>query len=45
MDLVMDTVGAGLAALLSLWVLQDWVRSTSTGANQQADVYSRSHRE
>jgi hypothetical protein len=45
MDLVMDTVGAGLAALLSVWVLQDWVRSTSTGANQQAEVYSRSHRE
>jgi hypothetical protein len=45
MDLVMDTLGAGLAALLSLWVLKDWVRSTSTGANQQADVYSRSHRE
>jgi hypothetical protein len=45
MDLVMDTLGAGLAALLSLWVLQDWVRSTSTGANQQAEVYSRSHRE
>jgi len=45
MDLVMDTVGAGLAALLSLWALQDWVRPTSTGANQQAEVYSRSHRE
>jgi len=30
MDLVMDTLGAGLAALLSLWALQDWVRPTQT---------------
>lgn len=44
-DLVMDTLGAGLAALLSLWALQDWVRPTSTEANQQAEVYNRSHRE
>jgi hypothetical protein len=44
-DLVMDTLGAGLAALLSLWALQDWVRPTSTQTNQQAEVYSRSHRD
>lgn len=44
-DLVMDLIGAGLAAPLSLWVLQDWVSSTSTAANQQDEAYSCSHRE
>lgn len=44
-DLVMDLLGAGVAAPLSLWVLQDWVSSTSTAENQQDEAYSRSHRE
>lgn len=41
MDLIMDSLGAGLAALTSLWALQEWTRSNSRLGNQRAKSYSR----
>lgn len=40
-DLVMDSLGAGSAALTSLWALQEWTRRNPRLGNQQARSYSR----
>ncbi|MBW4688562.1 MAG: hypothetical protein KME40_26595 [Komarekiella atlantica HA4396-MV6] len=37
-DLIMDSFGAGLAALISLWALQKWTRSNAN--NSQTETYS-----
>lgn len=34
-DLIMDSLGAGLAALISLWALQEWTRSNKETGKQQ----------
>ncbi|WP_026736319.1 hypothetical protein [Fischerella sp. PCC 9605] len=38
-DLVMDTVGAGLAAAISLWALQEWTRSNKVTGNSRSQTY------
>ena len=40
-DLVMDSLGAALAALTSLWALQEWTGRNPRLGNQQARSYSR----
>lgn len=40
-DLIMDSLGAGLAALTSLWALQQWTRSKARLGNQRAKLYSQ----
>ncbi|RAM48754.1 MAG: hypothetical protein C6Y22_25980 [Hapalosiphonaceae cyanobacterium JJU2] len=39
-DLVMDTLGAGLAAALSLWVLQKWTSHNAQAKNSRTESYS-----
>ncbi|WP_315787936.1 hypothetical protein [Fischerella sp. JS2] len=39
-DLVMDTLGAGLAAVLSLWALQEWTSHNAQTKNSQTESYS-----
>jgi hypothetical protein len=39
-DLVMDTLGAGLAATLSLWVLQKWTSHNAQANNPRTESYS-----
>jgi hypothetical protein len=38
-DLVMDTIGAGLAALISLWALRDWTSGNTNPTNSQTETY------
>ncbi|MEA5602334.1 hypothetical protein [Nostoc sp. UHCC 0252] len=38
-DLVMDTLGAGLAALISLWALQKWTSRNTNTTNSQSETY------
>jgi hypothetical protein len=40
-DLIMDSLGAGLAALTSLWALQEWTRPKAGLGNQRAKLYSQ----
>jgi hypothetical protein len=37
-DLIMDSLGAGLAAVISLWALQDWRHSRREMSNQKASL-------
>lgn len=39
-DLVMDSLGAGLAALISLWALRDWTSRNAKTENYQSESYS-----
>ena len=39
-DLVMDSLGAGLAALISLWALRDWTNRNAKAENSQSESYS-----
>ncbi len=34
-DLIMDTLGSGLAAIISLWVLQKWTDSGQGGTDRE----------
>jgi len=38
-DLVMDTLGAGLAALISLWALRDWTSRNAETNHSQTETY------
>ncbi|MCC5604582.1 hypothetical protein [Nostoc favosum] len=38
-DLVMDTLGAGLAALISLWALRDWTSRNAEANHSQTETY------
>ncbi|BDI14403.1 hypothetical protein ANSO36C_02050 [Nostoc cf. commune SO-36] len=37
-DLVMDTLGAGLAALISLWALRNWTNRHTDATNGQTET-------
>ncbi|MBW4449700.1 MAG: hypothetical protein KME38_23395 [Spirirestis rafaelensis WJT71-NPBG6] len=39
-DLVMDSLGAGLAALISLWALRHWTSRNAKTENSQSESYS-----
>ncbi len=38
-DLVMDSLGAGLAALISLWALREWTNRNTDATNSQSETY------
>ncbi|WP_373527674.1 hypothetical protein [Nostoc sp.] len=38
-DLVMDTLGAGLAALISLWALRDWISGNTNLTKSETETY------
>jgi hypothetical protein len=38
-DLVMDSLGAGLAALISLWALREWTNRHTDATNSQNETY------
>lgn len=38
-DLVMDTLGAGLAALISLWALRNWTSHNAEANHSQTETY------
>ncbi|MHC0067721.1 hypothetical protein ACWATR_33320 [Nostoc sp. UIC 10890] len=38
-DLMMDSLGAGLAALISLWALQKWTNRHTDATNGQTETY------
>jgi hypothetical protein len=38
-DLVMDTLGAGLAALISLWALRKWINNSKDANDTQTETY------
>ncbi|MBC1224918.1 hypothetical protein GNF10_20110 [Nostoc sp. UCD121] len=38
-DLVMDTLGAGLAALISLWALRNWTNRNAEANHSQTETY------
>ncbi len=38
-DLIMDTLGAGLAAAISLWALQEWTRPNKVTGNSRSETY------
>jgi VanZ family protein len=40
-DLIMDSIGSTIAALVSLWALQERIRPESTDEDQQASSHSR----
>jgi hypothetical protein len=39
-DLIMDSLGAGLAALFSLWALQKWTNRNNVTENSQTESYT-----
>jgi hypothetical protein len=43
-DLIMDSLGAAIAALTSLWTLQEWMRPSATVGNQASIANSTSDR-
>jgi len=43
-DLIMDSLGAAIAALTSLWTLQEWMRPSATVGNQASIANSPSDR-
>jgi hypothetical protein len=43
-DLIMDSLGAAIAALTSLWTLQEWMRPCATVGNQASIANSPSDR-
>jgi len=43
-DLIMDSLGAAIAALTSLWTLQEWMRPSATVGNQASIANSASDR-
>ena len=44
MDLIMDSLGAAIAALTSLWTLQEWMRPSAAGGKGASIVNSASDR-
>lgn len=38
-DLIMDTLGAGLAALISLWALRGWTSRNAEANHSQTETY------
>ena len=43
-DLIMDSLGAAIAALTSLWTLQEWMRPSADVGNQASIANSASDR-
>ncbi len=43
-DLIMDSLGAAIAALTSLWTLQEWMRPSGGVGNQASMANSASDR-
>jgi len=39
-DLIMDSLGAGLAALISLWVLRNWTSRNADANHSQTETYT-----